>query len=225
MTNLFEAGSSTRRMPVYLLLDVSGSMAGDAIQSLEVGLQMLNNELNAQPQAVELVHISVITFASSASQVVPLTPLTSFVPPSFAAGGQTSLGAAFRTLGSALDREVVANVPGVKKGDFKPLVFLLTDGEPTDNWESELNALNNRRDKKIGSIIALGCGGQVNVAVLKKITSSVLLVADATPDNLKQFFKWVSASISTASKKASGAGGGEAGATLPPPPAGFQIPL
>ncbi len=224
MTNPFEAGNSTRRMPVYLLLDVSGSMAGAPVAAVEQGVQLLHNELISQPQAVELVHISVITFSSAANQVVPLTPLTSFVPPSLSAGGSTSLGDAFRKLGNALDREIIPNTSQAK-GDFKPLVFLLTDGEPTDSWQSELNALNNRRDKKVGSIIALGCGGGVNVGILKTITPTVLLMTDVNSDNLRAFFKWVSASVSTASKKASGAGGGDTAATLPPVPSGFQIPL
>jgi uncharacterized protein YegL len=65
-------------MPVYLLLDVSGSMSGAPIMAVEQGVQLLHNELMGQPQAVEMVHLSVITFASSVNQVVPLTPIVSF---------------------------------------------------------------------------------------------------------------------------------------------------
>jgi uncharacterized protein YegL len=216
--------TDVRRMPVYLLLDVSGSMSGAPIQAVEQGVQLLHNELLNQPQAVEMVHLSVITFASSANQVVPLTPITSFTPPPLSAGGGTSLGAAFRVLGQALDREITPNTP-TRKGDYKPLVFLLTDGEPTDSWEPEVTALKNRREKKAGSVIALGCGDSVNTSVLRKITEMVLLMTDVTPDNLRAFFKWVSASVTTASKSAAAPSGGEAAAQLPPPPAGFQVVL
>ena len=218
-------GGSSRRMPVYLLLDVSGSMTGAPIAAVEQGVQLLHNELLAQPQAVEMVHLSVITFASSANQVVPLTAITSFAPPSLSAGGGTSLGAAFRTLGQALDREIQPTTTS-RKGDFKPLVFLLTDGEPTDNWEPEVNALKARREKKAGTIIALGCGDAVNQVVLKQITDAVLLMTDVTPDNLRAFFKWVSASVTTVSKSAASPASGESpAAALPPPPSGFVVSL
>lgn len=217
--------TDVRRMPVYLLLDVSGSMSGAPIMAVEQGVQLLHNELMGQPQAVEMVHLSVITFASSASQVIPLTQITNFTPPALSASGGTSLGGALRELAHALDREIIPNSPA-KKGDYKPLVFLLTDGEPTDSWEPELNALNSRREKRAGSIIALGCGDAVNTGVLRQITSNVLLMTDVTPDNLRAFFKWVSASVTTASKSAaSPASGGEAAAALPPPPSGFQVVL
>lgn len=215
--------TDTRRMPVYLLLDVSGSMSGAPINAVEQGVQLLHNELLGQPQAVEMVHLSVITFGSSANQIVPLTPINSFSPPMLSAGGATALGGALRELGRALDREVTPTT-ATKKGDYKPLVFLLTDGEPTDSWEPELNALNSRREKKAGSIIALGCGDGVNTTVLRQITSNVLLMTDVTPDNLRAFFKWVSASVTTASKSAAAPSGGDA-ATLPPPPAGFTVAL
>jgi uncharacterized protein YegL len=223
MSGIDFGSADTRRMPVYLLLDVSGSMSGPAITAVEQGVQLLHNELLGQPQAVEMVHLSVITFGSSANQIIPLTPITSFTPPPLSAGGATALGAALRELGRALDREITPTT-ATKKGDYKPLVFLLTDGEPTDSWEPELTALNSRREKKAGSIIALGCGDSVNTGVLRQITGSVLLMTDVTPDNLRAFFKWVSASVTTASKSAATPSSGDA-ATLPPPPSGFTVVL
>ncbi len=214
---------NTRRMPVYLLLDVSGSMQGAPIFAVEQGIQILQTELINQPQAVEVVHLGVITFETSAREIVPLTPITSFTPPPLSAGGGTSLGAAFRELGNALDREIIPTTPQ-KKGDYKPLVFLLTDGEPTDSWEPELYALKSRREKKVGAIIALGCGDAVNTSVLHSITEQVMLMDDVTPDNLRAFFKWVSASVTTASKSVGSPAGGQ-GVTLPPPPPGFTVDL
>jgi len=221
-----EFSAPTRRMPVYLLLDVSGSMAGAPITAVEQGVQSLYNELMDQPQAVEMVNLSVITFGDSANQVVPLSPITSFTPPSLTASGVTSLGGAFRVLAQALDREIISNSPS-RKGDYKPLVFLLTDGEPTDRWQSELNALKARSTKKPGTIIALGCGDGVNTVTLKAITENVLLMSDVTPDNLKAFFKWVSQSVSTASASAAGASDAEVAAPIAPPPpgAGFVVSL
>jgi uncharacterized protein YegL len=221
--NIDFGSNDVRRMPVYLLLDSSGSMAGAPIQAVEQGVQFLRNELLGLPQAVEMVHIGVITFASRADQVVPLTPVASFNPPSLSAGGTTALGDALRKLALALDNEITPTTAD-KKGDYKPLVFLLTDGEPTDDWEPALRTLNSRQEKKVGSMIALGCGDGVNFDILRQVTPNVLAMPDATADNIRSFFRWVSASVKTASVSAAGGAVG-AGAALPPPPAGFQIVL
>ena len=68
----------TRRLPVYLLLDVSGSMAGDPIEAVKHGVRALTSELRGDPQALETAYLSVITFNSSARQVSPLTVVMGF---------------------------------------------------------------------------------------------------------------------------------------------------
>lgn len=176
------------------------------------------------PSAIETVHIAVITFDSQAKMVMPLTELTQFNPPNLNAGGTTSLGAALHLLGSSLDRDIVSNSSN-RKGDYKPLVFLMTDGMPTDNWEHQADAIKNRTKQKVATIIALGCGGGVETSTLKRITEVVLMMDSVTPDQITQFFKWVSQSVSTASVSAQAAGGGEAQAQLPPPPTGIQVVL
>jgi uncharacterized protein YegL len=157
----------------------------------------------------------VITFDSTAQQVVPLTELTQFSPPTLQPGGSTSMGQALDLLGQALDREVTGNT-GERKGDYKPLVFLLTDGEPTDDWRSALSRLRSRIQKKPATIIALGCGAGANMATLDQIADVRLRLEDATPDNIAAFFKWVSQSVKSASVSASG-GGGQMALPTPPP--------
>ena len=71
----------SRRLPVYLLLDVSGSMAGDPIEAVKHGVRALISELRGDPQALETAYLSVITFNSSARQVTPLTELMLFKEP------------------------------------------------------------------------------------------------------------------------------------------------
>ena len=71
-----------RRLPVYLLLDCSGSMMGEPIEAVRQGVKALLSELKGDPQALETAYLSVITFDSSARQVIPLTELMQFQEPS-----------------------------------------------------------------------------------------------------------------------------------------------
>src|SRR5208337_2466650 len=124
---------SMRRLPVYLLLDCSESMAGPAIEAVQRGVQTLVGELRNNPLALETAYLSVITFARETKQVVPLTELIQFQPPRLSVRTGTSLGAALRLLLACLNKDVIKTTP-TTKGDYKPLVFMLTDGQPTDDW-------------------------------------------------------------------------------------------
>ena len=85
-----------RRLPVYLLLDTSGSMAGEPIEAVKNGVQVMISSLRNDPQAVETAFLSIITFDSDAKQIVPLTDLASFQMPDIKASGTTSLGEALK---------------------------------------------------------------------------------------------------------------------------------
>lgn len=220
--DLGKAASQSRRLPIYLLLDISGSMSGAPIQAVNQGVSLLFNELMKDPSAIETVYLSVITFESQARVVIPLTELTQFRPPTLSTGGSTALGAALQLLAAALDKEIIPNSPE-RKGDYKPLVFLMTDGAPTDDWASAADAIKHRTKNKVATIIALGCGGGVNVTTLKQITEVVLLMDTITPDKINQFFQWVSQSTKIASQSAQMAGPGQAAVNLPPPPTGIQV--
>jgi len=217
----FGDNTPTRRLPVYLLLDTSGSMAGAPIVAVNNGVGLLYRELMNNPNALETVWISVITFSQDAKRT-PLADLSSFTPPVLTAGGPTALGAALRELGRALDNDVIANSPD-RKGDYKPLAFLLTDGAPTDEWRSAAQELKKRTKAPLGTFVALGCGDEVKVDVLKEITDQVLLMRDVQADSLQEFFRWVSASVKQASVAAPRMGTGESLTTMPPPPPSIEV--
>ncbi len=209
-----------KRLPVYLLLDTSGSMSGEPIEAVKNGMQVLVSTLRQDPFALETAYLSVITFNSSAQQLVPLTDLASFQPPTISASGGTSLGAGLKLMAECIDREVTKSTPEIK-GDWKPLVFIMTDGGPTDQWQSGLAEFQKR---KVGITVACAAGTAADINVLKQITEVVVQLDSADSATIKAFFKWVSASISTGSQKIENGGKEVAGLDqLPPPPPEINI--
>lgn len=204
-----------RRLPVYLVLDNSGSMTGEPIESVKNGVQVLISTLRQDPYALETACLSVITFNSMAQQLVPLSELSAFQMPDIQAGGTTALGDALKLLKSRAEAEVAKSTPE-QKGDWKPLVFLMTDGEPTDDWQQGLAEF---KKGKFGVVVACAAGQAANTTVLKQITETVVQLDTADSATIKAFFKWVSASISTGSQKIETTGKEVGGLNeLPPPP-------
>jgi uncharacterized protein YegL len=210
-----------RRLPVYLLLDCSGSMMGEPIEAVRMGVRALVQDLKTDPQATEAAYLSVITFDSTAQQIAPLTELMAFQEPSLEATGTTAMGAALRLLEQCVDLEVRKST-ATQKGDWKPLVFLMTDGQPTDNWS---DAADRIKAKRLGNIIACAAGPMADANILQRITEVVVRLDTLQPDTLKAFFKWVSSSIKTTSSSIAqaAAAGPQAPVNLPPPPPGIQI--
>lgn len=208
----------SRRLPVYLLLDCSGSMSGEPIEAVRQGMKALVSELILDPMALETAYLSVITFESTARQAVPLTDIISFQEPRIKAGGATAMGAALNLLEKCIDVEV-RKTTLEQKGDWKPLVFLMTDGMPTDNWQS---AADRMKQKKSANIIACAAGSSADTSSLKRITEIVVKLDNLQPDTLKTFFQWVSSSIKTTSQSVMQVMA-DAPVNLPSPPPQIQI--
>lgn len=210
-----------RRLPVYLLVDVSGSMVGEPIESVKSGIQMLVASLRKDPQALETAYLSVITFGSNASQVVPLTELAAFQQPDLAAGGMTAMGEALELLCNCAKNEVVKTTVE-RKGDWRPMVFILTDGIPTDNIQTGLAEFQSM---KWGAKVSCAAGTGADTKMLDKITPECVVQLDsADPASISAFFKWVSSSVSTSSKSVNETGKDVEGLDqLPPPPPEVKI--
>ena len=130
------------------------------------------------------------------------------------------MGEALALLANKVDTEVVKTTAEVK-GDWKPLVFIMTDGEPTDDLNKGLTEFKKR---KFGMVVACAAGQGANTDTLKKITECVVQLDTADSATIKSFFKWVSASVSTGSQKVEDAGVEVTGLSeLPPPPPEVNI--
>lgn len=195
-----------RRLPIYFLIDVSESMVGEQIQFVEEGLATIIKELKSDPYALETAWVSIIVFAGQAKTIVPLQEVISFYPPKFPIGAGTSLGNGLGHLMYEL-RKNILQTTATQKGDWKPIVFLFTDGTPTDDSSAAIREWKQNWQGK-SNLIAISFGDENNLSVLKELTETVLLFKNATPQSYKEFFRWVTASIKSSSVSVSNNGSG-----------------
>ena len=186
-----------RRLPLYLLVDCSESMAGEPLQSVEVGVFSIISALSKNPYAIETAFLSVITFAAKAQVAVPLTEITQAQPPPLSLKPGTSLGAALDLLRERIRAEVVKTT-SERKGDYKPLVFILTDGYPTDDWKGPLARLKAVKPG-LATIYAIGCGEEVDFEALSQIADVCIHNKSMSTASLAKLFLWLSASIASQS--------------------------
>lgn len=204
----------SRRLPVFLLLDTSGSMRGEPIQAVNNGLQVLVSALRQDPYALESVHISLITFDIEATELFPLTPLDQVQIQEIAVprAGATFLGAALELLIARVDRDVIRTTDDTK-GDWRPLLFIMTDGSPSD-IQAYREAIPKIKNRNFGNIVACAAGPKAKIEMLKELTDNVVCMDTMDSVGLSKFFKWVSVSVAAGSSSA----GVSAPTTLPPPP-------
>lgn len=209
-----------RKLPVFLVLDTSGSMMGEPIEAVKNGVQIMISALRQDPHAIETAHLSVITFDSTAHQVVPMTDLNSFQMPDIQATGVTAMGEALRLVADCIDRDV-AITTAETKGDWKPMVFLFTDGLPTDDLAAGLSEFRRR---KVACTVACAAGGGADTDILKTITENVLKIDVMDSQSIAQFFAWVTASIGVSSTSVESTGKEAVNLNdLPPPPSELNI--
>lgn len=186
-----------RRLPIYFLVDVSESMIGEPIEQVQKGMRQIIQDLRTDPYALETVYVSVIAFAGKALSLSPLTELFKFYPPVFPIGSGTSLGRAMEFLMDDFEKSIQKTTLE-EKGDWKPIVFLFTDGTPTDNPTKAFEKWNAKYRKSC-NLIAISIGNNVDTHILGKITDNVLRLNDTDESSFKAFFKWMTASIKSSS--------------------------
>ncbi len=188
-----------RRLPVFLVLDVSDSMAGEPLQLLEQGLAHLINKLRQDPNALETVFLSIIAFAGKVKTLVPLMDLPTFYPPRLPMGSGTALGKALTHLMQAIDTQVQPTT-AERKGDWKPLVYLMTDGKPTDNYGEAVRIWKQKYAKR-AQVIAVGLGEHAATHALSQFADHVLSYNGEDSADFSQFIDWLTMSVRSQSIK------------------------
>ena len=195
-----------RRLPIFFLIDISESMVGEPIQQVEEGLATIIQALKTDPYAIETVWVSIIVFAGQPKTLVPLQEIINFYPPRFPIGGGTSLSKGLGHLMYELRRNIVKTTYE-QKGDWKPIVFLFTDGVPTDDTKTAITEWKESW-QRTANMVAISFGSETDTTVLRELTDNVLLFKNTDAAAYKHFFKWVTDSIKTSSERVDQNGSG-----------------
>lgn len=210
-----------RRLPVYILLDTSGSMRGEPIHSVNIGLQSMLSGLRQDPYALESVYLNIITFDIEARVYLPLTPLDQVQLPEIQvpSAGATFMGAALELLAQEVQQNTRKSSADAK-GDWRPLLFIMTDGSPSDLYAYQ-QAIPHIQQLNFASIVACAAGPKAKQEHLLQLTDRVVVLDTMDAASFAGFFKWVSASVVAGSSSAGVAGS----ISLPPPPPEVQLVL
>ncbi|MDO4658731.1 TerY-C metal binding domain-containing protein [Kingella sp. (in: b-proteobacteria)] len=187
-----------RRLPIFLVIDVSESMVGQPLRQMQEGISRLIETLRRDPYALETVYLSVIAFAGIAKTLAPLVELVAFYPPRLPVGSGTSLGVALNHAMDEIDRHVITNSPE-RKGDYKPVVYLMTDGGATDDPTAAI-ARWQRSFAHRANLVSIGIGPFADLAQLAPISHGVLRLDTNNEADFKAFIDWISQSVSSQSR-------------------------
>ena len=194
-------------------------MKGEPIEAVNAGLQTLVSSLRRDPQALETAHLSIITFDREAKLVLPLTAVSEVQLPIIETpdSGPTMTGAALDLLCQRVDSEVRTQSTDVKR-DWKPLLFIMTDGAPSDIQKYN-EMVPECKKRKFAAITACAAGMKAKIDVLRDLATDVVSLDTCDGATFAQFFTWVSAFISSGAQSV----GVSSSLVLPPPPDAISI--
>ncbi|MBN9047144.1 MAG: VWA domain-containing protein [Rhizobiales bacterium] len=195
----FNAGDFTDnaepRCPCLLLLDTSHSMSGPPISALNAGITAFKDELASDTLAMKRVEIAVVSFGP-VSVVNDFTTPDMWFPSQLATTGDTPMGAAIEQgLEMLRQRKEAYKANGISY--YRPWVFLITDGGPTDSIVRASQLVREGEAAKSLSFFAVGVQG-ANMDALAKISTRQPLQLSGL--KFRELFAWLSTSLSGVSR-------------------------
>ena len=155
------------RVPCVLLVDVSQSMDGAPIKELNAGLAFYKSSLVGDSLAAKRVEVAVVVFGGQVKTVWEFTTAENFSPPTLATSGDTPMGAAIHYgIDMVQARKQIYRSNGI--AFYRPWLFLITDGAPTDEWQSAADRVRQGEASRAFSFFVVGVNN-ADFAVLRQI--------------------------------------------------------
>jgi uncharacterized protein YegL len=194
-------------MVLFFIVDTSGSMDGEKIGAVNTAIREVVPEIVdiSNENADALIKIAVLEFSSGVKWLTPNGPVDSndYRWTNLDAAGTTDFGAACKALNEKMSTKAFMSEA---TGSFAPALFLLSDGEPTDNWQAELDKLKQNNWFKAAVKVALAIGDGADKDVLKAFTGSIETVLEVhNKAMLMKMIKFVSVRASQVASKTTNA--------------------
>ncbi|MDR1080195.1 MAG: VWA domain-containing protein [Deltaproteobacteria bacterium] len=207
-----------RKLPIYILIDTSGSMRGTPIEAVKAGLKALLDSLRKDAHAIGNAHLSIISFDRSAKVLMPMTPVASAWLPEIPEleSSPTNLGEALELMCSRYSVEVRRHGAD-GEGDRLPVALVMTDGAPSDTllFSGMCRAV---KGYPFARIIGCAAGPKAKQEPLRRFCTDVVTLEAMDSGSFSKFWEWASLAFA-----GQGRGGDIVTEGLPPPPPEIKL--